>query len=213
MPETPTWKEWFPKDRDYSKHLEAEYIRGMMKAVLDIAPIDVSPIRLFEVGCGTGIVANAFQQGGAEVIALDSDQDLITRSSKQHPEVKHLLGDAFDLEKLRVISELWEPREGDAPGHFLRADVVYHQGFLEHFDWQQTIEQLSIQRELATVLVFSVPGPDYPGIYPGDLRGDEWLRPAEEWVHLTQEAGWTEVTGKHYGELDLNILIEARFPR
>jgi ubiquinone/menaquinone biosynthesis C-methylase UbiE len=85
--------------------------------------LDVSGMRILEVGAGTGRDSRALSERGAEVWTLDYSEESLRLMADHldHP-VRIVCGDAFSL-----------PFQSES------FDVVFHQGLLEHFEEPQHI--------------------------------------------------------------------------
>jgi trans-aconitate 2-methyltransferase len=55
--------------------------------------------RILDIGCGTGQLTAEIAQSGAEVVGLDSSQDMLAQARKNYPELTFVLADAagFDF--------------------------------------------------------------------------------------------------------------------
>ncbi len=58
---------------------------------------DVTGRRVLDLGCGTGRHAADLAARGAAVIGVDADADMLSRARREHPDVRFLQLDAYDL--------------------------------------------------------------------------------------------------------------------
>lgn len=101
--------------------------------------------KVMEVGSGTGILSLKIATMGNEVIALDSDADMIDLSKKYFlPE--------FDNPNITYVNK--DIREYKSKK---RLDVIYSIGILEHYSDEEIIELLNKQLELADYVIFGIP--------------------------------------------------------
>jgi SAM-dependent methyltransferase len=95
----------------------------LLPAVLNILKkIDTKKLRIFDLGCGNGSVANALSKLGYEVIGVDPSVDGIQRAKKSFPHIKLEYGSSYDnlkkkygqfpvLISLEVIEHVYAPRK------------------------------------------------------------------------------------------------------
>lgn len=129
---------------------------------------------LMEIASGSGytsaLVADLVRIKDAKVIATDISTDLIKAISGKYPGVECRVVDAFKI---------------DMPDNSI--DVIFHQGFLEHFDDDDIIAMLKEQARVAKVIVFDVPnGRRWSKVQE---FGNERFLFHQEWMDLVSEAG------------------------
>lgn len=129
---------------------------------------------LMEIASGSGytsaLVADLVRTKGAKVIATDISENLIKVIDGKYPGVECKVVDAFEI---------------DMPDNSV--DVIFHQGFFEHFDDDDIITMLKEQARVAKVIVFDVPnGRRWSKIQE---FGNERFLFHREWMDLVYEAG------------------------
>ncbi len=129
--------------------------------------ISFQPHSILEVGSGRGVISVLLSHLGYEVVSIDNNPFLISRCQKLNQDfsgsVDFLVMDAFHLKFKRKF------------------DVVFSQGFFEHFDNHQIRLLLEQQLSLAKkALIISVPNKNY---HFRDF-GDERLLKTSEWARL-----------------------------
>lgn len=126
--------------------------------------------QLLETGVGTGSFFAALSACGFSVSAIENDPKVIVEATKV-------------LEKLGVVPQIISGDTFELNGH--QADVIYHQGLLEHFKVHDVLKIIGQQLGAADRVVFSVPSIYYPTRDFGNenLRGLEW---------------WQKVVSRHF---------------
>lgn len=138
-----------------------------LTAELERRKIKIGPnLSLLEVGCGCGKLGYYYAQFGARYVGLDIDErqlayarlvaSIANKVTNLQPDVTYVEGDAHSISP------------------FLKSDVVFSEGVLEHF---QVIAQQSIVHEMAEaarkLIIIFVPNAENPAA----------VRRAEESVH------------------------------
>ncbi|MBI2596996.1 class I SAM-dependent methyltransferase [Candidatus Daviesbacteria bacterium] len=161
-------KNW---DKFYSKTYSLEYLiqNAFYHLKFFNAIWEESPKKILEVGVGTGSMSIFFSYLGLDVTGLDNDKDILKRVSdltkKLNGKVKLVLGNALKL-----------------PFKSKSFDLIFHQGFLEHFEEKEIIELLWEQLRVSQTVVFSVPN----NFYQKKDFGDERLLSKAYWDKLLQ---------------------------
>jgi 2-polyprenyl-3-methyl-5-hydroxy-6-metoxy-1,4-benzoquinol methylase len=94
------------------------YLLPAIARILDVA----RPQRLFEVGCGNGVVANWLQLRGIEVTGIDLSESAIIEAHRAYPGLRLAIGSAYDdlaasygqfpaVISLEVVEHLYFPRK------------------------------------------------------------------------------------------------------
>jgi len=125
------------------------------------------PLRVVEVGCGSGTLSVFMNHMGSVVTAVDVDDNVLkkaeTASRELNSSVKFVRGDAFNL-----------------PFGKKEFDVAFSQGVLEHFRDEDIVKMVKEQLRVARKVFFSVPNKNYNR---KDF-GDERLMKKAEWENL-----------------------------
>lgn len=125
------------------------------------------PVRILEIGSGTGSLSAFLSYLGFKVVSVDNDKGVLKKATaltkKLNGRVKYLYADAFKL-----------------PFKDKSFDLVFHQGFFEHFSDEELDRLLAEQLRVGKVVVFSVPNDNY---HKKDF-GDERLLPKKYWDKL-----------------------------
>lgn len=135
--------------------------------------IKENPKRILEVGIGTGGMSIFLSHLGYEVIGIDNDRNVLKNAKKLNKKLngnaKFLYCDAFKLDK-------------KFPKNFF--DVVFSQGFFEHFGNEEIKELLNKQLKLAKkAVIFSVPSK----YYGQKDFGNERLMSVKEWRKILKK--------------------------
>ena len=141
------------------------------------------PKRILEVGAGTGSHSIFLSYFCSNLVSVDISEDVLRRAhannARFHGRVDYRLGDAFDLHEFR-------------DGEF---DVVYSQGFFEHFD-DASIERLvGEQLRVGRRVFVSVPN----ACYGRQDFGNERLMTREEWDGLFRRLRFKVAGSRDYG--------------
>jgi 2-polyprenyl-3-methyl-5-hydroxy-6-metoxy-1,4-benzoquinol methylase len=132
--------------------------------------LDENPKRVLEIGSGSGTLSIFLSHFNLKVTSIDNNEKVI-KLAKKHNElfsgkVKFVKQNAF---KMTFKNDFF--------------DLVYHQGFLEHFFNEEIIRLLKEQLRVAPLIVFSVPNKWYGH---RDV-GDERLLSKKEWEKVLSE--------------------------
>lgn len=114
---------------------------GLKKA---LATMDVSPKKLFDLGCGNGAIAHWWASQGYEVAGVDPSSTGIAEANRAYPELKLHVGSAYDqlhvkfgtfplVTSLEVIEHVYAPRlfarcvcDLLEPGGYVLISTPYH---------------------------------------------------------------------------------------
>lgn len=179
-------KSW---DQFYSQKFDVEYLvkNTFFHLELFTAIWEKSPKKILEVGLGTGSMSIFFSYLGCDVTGLDNDKNILKKagnlSRKLNGRVKFVYGGAFKL-----------------PFKDQSFDVVFHQGFLEHFSDEQIIKLLDEQIRVGRIVVFSVPN----NFYPTKDFGDERLLSKKYWDKLIS-ANFKLIKSKNYNPVRIRL--------
>jgi len=128
------------------------------------------PKRILEIGSGSGTLGIFLSHFNFKVTSIDSNGKVIELAKKHNKlfsgKVKFIKQDAFKL-----------GFKGDS------FDLVYHQGFLEHFSNEEIIALLKEQLRIAPIVVLSVPNNHYGHKDVGNER-------------LLSKEGWERILSK-----------------
>lgn len=123
--------------------------------------------KVMELGCGPAQVSVFLSYLGFEVTAFDKDEAVLQYARGNNERflghVKFLSGDAFHL-----------------PFHDDEFDVVFNQGFFEHFSDENIRAIIGESLRVAPNLIFSVPNANYPR----QDFGDERLMTKRQWEEI-----------------------------
>ncbi len=155
-----------------------------------------NPVKTLEVGIGNGSMSIFLSHLGFEATGIDNNIEIIKKAKQTNENFKghaeFISCDAFNLEKLE--SEF---------------DVVFSQGFFEHFADEEIRILIHKQLEVGKIVLFSVPSNYYPEL---DL-GNERLLSKEDWHKILE--GFNVEYVEYYGEniipLNLHYLIKNIF--
>ncbi len=104
------------------------------------------PKRILEVGVGTASMSIFMSHLGLEVTSIDSNEEILNQANifarKLNEKVCFILCDAFEL------SKKFKPKE---------FDIIFSQGFFEHFQDEQIVRLLEEQLKVGKAVIFSVP--------------------------------------------------------
>lgn len=150
---------------------------------------------LAEIASGSGytsaIVADLLRRKNCKVWATDIEPKLVEQGNKYHSATNLYwrVEDAFRLSfPVKTI------------------DVVFHQGFLEHFDDEDIISILQEQALVADVIVFDVPNSRrWKKIQE---FGNERFLSHKKWLSLVEKAGLKVIyhTGRRFGNYWKNFV-------
>ena len=147
-----------------------EYLECLYKHSLLFQEINKEkPIKILEVGTGTGSMSIFLSHLGYEVRAIDNNIELLNRAQtlnrKMNGNARFVFCDAF-----KIKEKIW-------PNKF---DVVFSQGFFEHFRDEDIKRLLNEQLEVGKTIFFSVPS----NFYPKKDFGDERLLDTNQWQKI-----------------------------
>jgi SAM-dependent methyltransferase len=118
-----------------------------------------NPHNLLEVGVGSGTTSILMSYFGYHVTGLDNDSAILEEAKylnrSLNGKVEYVLGNAFELVNIF------------RPDSF---DIVFSQGFFEHFEDAEITELLRQQLTIGKKVIFSVPSCFYPKRDFGDER-------------------------------------------
>ena len=94
-----------------------DYLMPVVTRILD----EVKAVKVFELGCGNGSVANFLCQRNIEIIGIDYSTEGIEQANKAFPEIRLEVGSAYDdlqskfgqfplVLSLEVVEHLFSPR-------------------------------------------------------------------------------------------------------
>lgn len=144
--------------------------------------------RVMEVGSGTGILSLKISTMGNEVIALDSDADMIDLSKKYFLQ-------EFDNPNITYINK--DIREYKSKK---RLDVIYSIGILEHYSDEEIIELLNKQLELADYVIFGIPTKYFDP--KKKMYGNERYLNIRYWRKLIKKSNGKLIEEGHYHYLN-----------
>lgn len=176
-----SWDQFYSTVDSFEEYANAPHIKHFLKTVLNYWHDG----KILEVGTGTGYMSIWLSRSFPynEVMALDQNKEIVRRAAYMNGalsgKVAFCEGSAFNLASLF-------PNE--------RFDVIFHQGFLEHFSDEEIIALLEQQLRLAHYVIFSVPSKFYPRI---DF-GDERLMELEDWLKILAPFGPSILSGEYY---------------
>ncbi|MFL0798267.1 MAG: class I SAM-dependent methyltransferase [Cellvibrionaceae bacterium] len=133
--------------------------------------------KLLEIAGGSGytsvVVQDVVRVKNAKVTYTDLEKSLTKRVEETFGKISGLSYQAEDASKLSFADDSY--------------DVVFHQGFLEHFDDEDIVEFLKEQARVAKVIVFDVPN----GRRWDKTQefGNERFLSHEEWMNIAKQAG------------------------
>jgi len=129
------------------------------------------PKKILEVGIGTGSMSIFLSHLGYDVVGIDNAERILLKAvqlnKKLNGNAKFCLCDAFKLSDKFAKDEF---------------DVVFSQGFLEHFNDDEIKNLISEQLKVGNVILFSVPS----NFYPIKDFGNERLLSADEWSKILE---------------------------
>ena len=184
------WEEFFKKTPPYEDLINSILISTVIQAVMQYAEGG----KVLEIGFGSGYTAIELARQGLEVTAIDRSEVLKGKAEEKAEEIEakvnFIVDDAFVL------------RGGFISKHFRgKFDVVYHQGFLEHFSNEDIVKLLEKQVKIAKWVIVSVPSIHYGRV---DI-GTERLLTLPQWNELLKD--YFKIEDISYYEDDKHILI------
>lgn len=132
--------------------------------------------RLLEIAGGSGytsaVVADLVRNKNATVTMSDLEPKLVRAAASKYSGCNMLFeqADSFDLSKFDEVF-----------------DVVFHQGFLEHFDDNTIIKFLKEQSSISHFVIFDVP--NCRRWNKSKEFGNERFLTHKEWINLVKKAG------------------------
>lgn len=146
------------------------------------AVVGCKPKRVLEIGSGSGAMSTFLSYLGYEVTSLDNDRAVLETAERFCKgfagKCRYLLGDAFRLRDLFGADSF---------------DVVFSQGFFEHFPDGQIAKLLQEQLRVAPNVIFSVPSKHYG---KRDF-GNERLLHVEDWQKMLAGFKVRSIQGYH----------------
>lgn len=184
---TSNWDEWYSTKNHLPALREKEQEKRHKLMFQEISRfIDEDDIKtIIEVGIGTGKMAEVvrkFSSKQIQIVGVDISEKLLQQAKEDEPASYFVQADTFSL-----------PFSNKDRQH----TIVFHQGLIEHFSYENIIRMLREQLRVAKCVIFSVPSMNY--IFPGGLRGDERLLSLNGWLTILQSAG-LKAEGQYYGE-------------
>lgn len=161
-----TWHEY------YQEMGADEYIRNLAGHREFLAEIDSykKGAKILEVGTGTGTMSVFLSCLGHEVTAIDNDPQVLDLARRHNEKfsgrVSFVEADAFSL-----------------PFEEATFDIIFHQGFFEHFSDEEIYRLTEEQLRVAKRLYVSIPNNTYPRL---DF-GNERLMSAREWSTILEK--------------------------
>jgi hypothetical protein len=153
------------------------------------------PLKTLEIGIGNGSMSIFLSHLGFKATGIDNEIKIVKKAMETNQNFNgnaHFIQcDAFELEK-------------KFEGEF---DVVFSQGFFEHFSDEEIRTLILKQLEVGKIVLFSVPSNFYPRL---DL-GNERLLSKEEWHNILDglNVEYIEYYGNH--PLPIKQLIKNIF--
>ncbi len=158
-----TWSDVYDSPADILKFCENVNIH---KEFLNVVGRP-EPVRILEVGCGSGTLSVFMSHLGNDVTAVDRDEVVLDRAVKAsrslNGNVKFVKADAFNL-----------------PFRDKEFDVAFSQGVVEHFSDGDMLKLLREQLRVAKKVFFSVPNK----AYKHKDFGNERLMTKEQWEKI-----------------------------
>ena len=159
------WGNFYGTSYEIDNYLENLYNhRVMFKEILKDGPE-----KILEVGIGSGSMSIFLSHLGFDVVGVDNDKVVLEKSRKLNKEyngtAEFNYADAFKL------NDYFERND---------FDVVFSQGFFEHFSDVQIKNLISEQLHIAKTVIFSVPS----NFYPKKDLGNERLLSVKEWENI-----------------------------
>lgn len=158
--------------------------------------IENNPSKILEIGTGTGSMSMFLALLGYNITSLDNNEEILVRAQKMNKEyktqVRLIEGDAFSIPFL--------------PETF---DIVYSQGFFEHFDNEEIHKLIKEQLRVGDIVIFSIPSK----YYLKKDYGNERLLDIKDWEKISKEYKLLFI--KYYSQSIslLNIVITLlRYP-
>lgn len=144
--------------------------------------------KVMEVGSGTGVLSLKIATLGYDVIALDSDQDMIDLSKK------YILPE-FDKVKIEYINADIRDYKADNP-----IDVIYSIGVLEHYNDDEIIDLLNKQLSMSKFVIFGIPTKYFDE--DKKMYGNERYLTIRYWKKLIEKSKGNLIDEGHYHYLN-----------
>jgi len=146
--------------------------KEFIKTIVDNAPItDAKKTRLLEVGTGTADMCIFMSWLGYKVTSIDNDQSVL-----ENVMLRDLMRTAGDLNLLKQDAF-------NLPFSDKTFDIVFSQGFLEHFSDEEIVMLIAEQLRVGKKVIFSVPS----FWYSRRDFGNERLMKIEEWLNILKD--------------------------
>jgi len=162
------WNDFYSRNLHLKDYLENLYSHGQFIEEI----VKEKPKSILEVGVGTGIMSIFLSYlGVAKVVAIDNNIKILESGINLceilNGKVLFKLCDAFNLSE-HINDEF---------------DIVFSQGFFEHFDDEDIKKLLGQQLKIGNKVVFSVPS----NYYPKQEYGNERLLKLEHWKRILKD--------------------------
>ena len=184
-----TWSRFY--DNEYNVEFLISHINN--HAILINAVVNKNPKRILEVGIGTGTMSIFLSYLGYDIVGIDNNKMVLERAmalnEKLNGNAKFMYADALKLDS--YFSD--------------KFDVVFSQGFFEHFDNETINELIKQQLNVGNTIIFSVPS----RFYPRKDFGNERLLKIEEWKKIMMDFN---ISDAFYYGYRIPIPIAKQFP-
>lgn len=174
------------KETDVRSYIE-EKLRTK-KTIINLINKYAKNKRVMEVGSGTGILSLKIATMGNEVIALDSDKDMISLSKK------YFLNEFKDANITYVNKDIREYKSRE------KIDVIYSIGILEHYSDEEIIDLLNKQLKLADYVIFGIPTKYFDP--KKKMYGNERYLNIRYWKSLIKKSNGILIEEGHYHYLN-----------
>jgi len=188
------WSSLYTRSLSLSEYLENLHVH--LPLLVEI--IREKPRRILEVGTGSGSMSIFLSHLGYDVTSIDNDEYVVDWArelcERLSGNVTFMIRDASDLCRKFQKAEF---------------DIVFSQGFFEHFSDSQIRLLLSEQLNVGKVVLFSVPSEYYPERW--NNLGNERFLSAEEWARILYELDCNIDFIRYYGKrlVSLRGLIKS----
>ncbi|MGD8458170.1 MAG: class I SAM-dependent methyltransferase [Anaerolineales bacterium] len=126
-------------------------VRAERRGALIISAANITPDhRVLEIGCGTGLFSEMFAQTGAEIIAVDISQDLISLAVKRN----------ISPTKVKFLCQRFEDFIADKP-----FDAVIGSSVLHHLDIDSALNNIERLLKPGGWLAFAEPNMLNPQVF------------------------------------------------
>jgi len=161
-----SWSKYYNKDVKINEFLGNLYSHKEFLTCI----LNYEPKKVLEIGCGTAGMSIFLSYLGLDITAIDNDKNLLKKQKeiikKFNSRVNLQYADAFSL-----------------PFKDNSFDLVFHQGFFEHFSNQEIYKLLKEQLRVSKIVVFSVPN----NFYPQKDFGNERLMSKKQWEEILKD--------------------------